>query len=159
MTISFIRPPRDDPPFCWLFESPSQKIGVHLSKGWCASIREEAPIYFVTEDKCIGLFILLDLNKAELRTFLSEAACNAPQYGESIRSLPISLMLKSIFRTSYSDYWPAKALDWLEDAPELLPAFVDELEYMVSHKVMSQALRHRARRMLRSVAPRELAPH
>jgi hypothetical protein len=40
-----------------------------------------------------------------------------------------------------------------------MPGFVDELEHMVNHKVMSQALRHRARKLLRSVAPGELAPH
>lgn len=95
--------------------------------------------------------ILLELKVSEFDAHLSEAARLAPEFGTSIQRFPLTMLIKHVFHSCYSDYWPEKAMDWLDEKPQLLPLFVDELEHMYRHKAMSQSLRHRARRMWRGV--------
>jgi hypothetical protein len=146
-------PPCLQPPYCWLFIRDEQLIGVHKNNGWCTQLRFKELITFDAEEKFVLMMILLELNPSEFAQHLSEACQSQPEYAHSIRKFPSTQLLKHVFHSSISDYWPQLALNWLNHQPHLLPLFYDELGHMAADKAMSQNLRHRARRMLRSSAP------
>lgn len=151
MNVFFIQPTFEAPSFCWLFECDDQKIGVHEARGWCTRLRDETPIFFTNEERCMLLMVLLELKASEFDAHLSNAARQAPEFAASIQQFPLTMLIKHVFHSCYSDYWPKKAMDWLDEKPQLLPLFANELEQMYTHKVISQSLRHRARSMWRSV--------
>jgi hypothetical protein len=151
MNVFLIQPTFEGSSLCWLFERDDQKIGVHKTEGWCTRLRDEKPIFFSNEERCMLIMILLELKVSEFDEHLGQAARLAPEFASSIQQFPLKMLIKHVFHSCYSDYWPEKAMNWLDEKPQLLPLFVDELEHMYTHKVMSQSLRHRARSMWRSV--------
>lgn len=144
-------PPTIQQPYCWLFARNEQKIGVHQTEGWCTQLRDEAPLFFDMEDKCVLILILLELEPAIFERYLGDASSAVPEYANSIKHFPLMKLLKHVFHQSVSDYWPAKALTWMDANPDLQPCLASELENMVGNKAMSQSLRHRARGMLRQL--------
>jgi len=151
MKAHFLQPPLPDQVFFWIFEKDERVIGVHKTLGWCTRLRSETPIYFDTESKCMVLLILLEIEFAEFKTHLDTVCEAAPEYAASIQRFPLALLLRHAFHSSVSDYWPDKAIDWLDANPEVQPLLLAELEHLVTNKAMSQSLRHRARRMFRNL--------
>ena len=144
-------PPTKEQAYCWLFARNQQKIGVHQSKGWCTQLRDESPVFFDTEDKCVLILILLELEPAAFERYLVDASSAVPEYANSIKRFPLMKLLKHAFNQSVSDYWPEKALLWMNAKPDLQRPLASELEHMMHNKAMSQSLRHRIRRMLREL--------
>lgn len=144
-------PPTVQQPYCWLFAHNEQKIGVHQTKGWCTQLRDDAPLFFDIEEKCVLMLILLELAPGEFDRYLADSRRTVPAYAESIACFPLTKLLKHTFHQSVSDYWPEKALNWLDARPDLQHEVLAELEHMVTNKAMSQSLRHRTRSMVRKL--------
>lgn len=142
-------PPTVEPPYCWLFARNEQKIGVHKTKGWCTQLRKETPLFFDIEEKCVLILILLELEPHDFDRYLASAGNLVPGFADSIEHFPLTYLLKHAFHASVSDYWPEKALTWLDTKPDVQHDLSAELENMLTNKAMSQSLRHRVRRMLR----------
>lgn len=135
--------------YCWLFQRNLRRIGVHRTDGWCTQIRDEKPIYFDREEKCVLLLILLELTMSEFNQCLANAKHEAPDYADSIQRFPLTMLLQHTLCSEMSDYWPARALDWIDACSDILPELKDALAYATGNKALSQSLRHRARRMWR----------
>ena len=147
MKIVFNEVAIESSPFCWLIEIGSHKLGVHQNNGWCMQL-DGRIILFDSEDKCVPLGPILEIELGELLNYLKRAADANPMYSDSIRKFPIELLLKHIFHTSFSGYWPEKALGWLDVEKNLQLAFKEELEKFASNKTMPQAARQKAQKML-----------
>jgi hypothetical protein len=74
----------------------------------------------------------------------------APALAKVVDSFPKETLLKHIFHTSYSSYWPERALEWLAADQDLWSKFRDELMMFATNKTMPQGARQRAQRMLRA---------
>jgi hypothetical protein len=108
---------------------------------------EERTIAVDSENKCMYLLPLLELDSVEFFEFLKHAQQRFPQVAESIKNFPKIWLLKHAFHNSVSAYWPERALNWLEKDAALRPFLKEELETFVVNKIMPQQARQRAKRM------------
>lgn len=140
----------DVPPYCWLLESDVRKLGVHRESGWCAQFADRC-VFFESEPSCVHLLPVLELDGNDFFALLSRSEILFPEYANSIRKFPKLLLIQHAFRHYSSDYWPGKAMTWLERDPGLQPLLVAELDEISGNKANSQQLRQRAKRMLRGL--------
>jgi len=138
-------------PYLWFMEIDSMKIGVNKNKGWCAQIKEGRLISFDSVESCMPLAPILEIEEKIFFRFLECIAFFKPDYSEAIYCFPKYLLIKYIFQTSFSGYWPERALEWLVSDENIQPLFQDELERLIGNKVMPQILRQRAKKMLRRI--------
>ena len=153
MKITFLALPIEAPPYFWLIEMGSRKLGVHKQKGWCMQLTDGRLILLDSEDRCMPLGPILEIEERKLFDFLEGAAASNPNYSESIRRFPKEFLLKHIFHTSVTGYWPERALVWLAADKTLQPLFKDELEKFIQNKVMPQGARQKAKKIVRSICP------
>lgn len=150
MKVCLIEPVLEDGSYFWLIELGGLLVGVHPRDGWCMRI-DERVIALNAESKFVPLGPLLELPEADFSAFLKRIATTAPACAKLVESFPKETLLKHIFHTSYSSYWPERALDWLSADQKLWPRFLDELRAFSTHKAMPQVARQRAQRMVREV--------
>lgn len=150
MEIRFLAPPMDVPPYCWLIEIGPRRLGVHEHNGWCMQV-DERIVFIDSEDRCMPLAPILELDERMFFDFLRDTEKLVPAYVESIRRFPKSLLIKHVFHTSFSGYWPEKALAWLIADKGIQPQFRDELARFIENKVMPQGARQMARRIVRGL--------
>lgn len=150
MKISFLAPPTVLSPYCWLIEMGSRKLGVHQKNGWCMQLEAQV-VFFDSEDMCVPLMPILEIDAQQFSDLLANAAIMNHTYSECIIAFPKELLIKHVFRTSCSDYWPERALSWLSFYKTIQSLFKTELEEFVLNKVMSQGVRQKAKKMLKEL--------
>ena len=149
MKARLIEPMLEEGSYCWLIDLGGRLVGVHAQTGWCVRV-EDRVIALDSESKFVPLGPVLDVPEADFAAFLKRAAVAAPAWSRLVQSFPKETLLKHVFHTSYSSYWPERALDWLAADQELWPLFRDELKAFSTNKVMPQSARQHAERMLRT---------
>lgn len=151
MKLTLIEPAIVDGPYCWLVDLNGPRVGVHAQAGWCVRTADRE-LRLDAEEKLVPLGPLLDLPAATFAAFLDRAAAAHPAHAEAIRAFPRQALLKHVFHTSFSSYWPERALAWMADDPASWPAFAEELTRFSENKAMPQGARQQAARMSRSAA-------
>jgi hypothetical protein len=111
----------------------------------------ERVIFFDSEDKCMLLMPILEIEAKKFFDFLKTVEIHASSYSDAVRRFPKELLLKHVFHTSCSGYWPEKALAWLFDDNTLQPLFEDELKKIIDNKVMPQGIRQKAKKLMNSL--------
>ncbi|MDO8312663.1 MAG: hypothetical protein Q7T25_12055 [Sideroxyarcus sp.] len=151
MNNIFLAPAIEEPPFLWLMEMGGRKVGVNQVDGWCMLL-DDHPIFFNSEERCALLAPVLEIDEEKFLEFLENSAISNPIYGEKIRDFPQTALLKHIFHSSYSGYWPEKALAWLAIDKVLQQNFKVELEDFMKNKIMPQRSRQIAKKMLNGLS-------
>ncbi|WLE58853.1 hypothetical protein GIY62_17360 [Burkholderia plantarii] len=149
MKARLIEPMLEDGQYCWLIELGERLVGVHAQTGWCMRV-DDRVIALDEESKFVPLGPVLDVPGVEFFAFLQRAAVAAPNWAELLLAFPKETLLKHVFHTSYSSYWPERALSWLIADQALWPRFGDELKAFSTNKVMPQGARQHAQKMLRT---------
>lgn len=150
MEITFLMPPLEASPYFWLIKIGTTRVGVHKFEGWCMQL-DGRTVILDSEDKCMPLAPILEIEAKKLFGFLKAAEAYAPDYAEVLHRFPKELLLKHVFHTSFSGYWPDRALAWLIDDSNLQPLFVDELRKFIDNKVMPQGARQRAAKIVKAI--------
>jgi len=150
MEITFLIPTQQASPYCWLMKIGSMKLGVHKDNGWCMQFDSQL-VFFDSEDKCMPLMPLLEIESKKIFDFLKIVEISASNYSEVVRRFPKELLIKYVFHTSCSGYWPEKALAWLVEDDALQPLFKDELIEFINNKVMPQGARQKAKKLIRTL--------
>lgn len=150
MKVRLIEPVLEEGSCCWLLELAGLLVGVNYKTGWCVRV-EERVIPLDAESKFMPLSPLLEVPEADFSAFLKRAAAAVPACSELVQAFPKQALLKHIFHSSYSSYWPERALDWLAADQELWSNFREELKVFSTNKEMPQRARQIAQRMLRSI--------
>lgn len=151
MNVRLLEPAIEEVSNCWLIDLGGRFVGVQAHAGWCVRI-EDRVMALDDESKFVPLGPLLEVAAAEFLAFLQRAALAKPAYGQQILGFPKEMLLKHIFHTSYSSYWPERALAWLAADRSLWPCFQEELLLFSQNKVMPQAARQHAKQMLKQRA-------
>jgi hypothetical protein len=151
MELKLLNPAVEDGPYCWLISLGGSYIGVHAEAGWCVCL-DDSVLVLDAESKFVPLGPLLEMQPAEFSAFMQRAAATNPGFAHQIDGFPLEMLLKHIFHTSYSSYWPERALAWLETDQALWSRLQDELETFSKNKVMSQRARQHAQKMLRAAS-------
>lgn len=146
MKIVFLAPAIEAPPYCWLFEIGLNRLGVHQHDGWCMKLGDRI-VFLDSEDKCVPLGPILEVEEKLFFNFLRDAEEEHPAYANSIDRFPKVMLLKHVFHTSFSGYWPEKALTWLKADPSVQNLFSEELENFVENKIMPQSVRQKAKKI------------
>lgn len=150
MKIAFLTPPIDASPYCWLVEIGPNKLGVHVNDGWCMQLGERL-IVLDSEGKCVPLEPILELEENAFFNFLEDVKKAFPAYAAAINHFPKVILLKHVFHTSFSGYWPERALTWLDADPGIQSLLQEELRMFAEKKTMPQGARQKARRILNHV--------
>ena len=151
MKLTLIEPAIVDGPYCWLIDLDGPRAGVHARAGWCVRTADRE-LTLDAEGKLVPLGPLLELPVATFTAFLERSAAAHPAHADAIRAFPRQALLKHVFHTSFSSYWPERALAWMADDPASWPVFADELKHFAENKAMPQGARQQAARMARSAA-------
>jgi len=151
MRVNFIEPALKEGHYCWLIDLGGRLVGVHAQTGWCVRI-DKRILALDAESNFVPLVPLLDAPEADFSAFLKKSAEATPALARQILAFPKKTLLKHVFNTSYSGYWPERAINWLAADEMLWPQFQKDLEAFSVNKVMPQTARQRARRMLRAIA-------
>lgn len=150
MNLRLIEPAVEEGSYCWLVELGPRRVGVHAQSGWCVRI-DDRVVVLDAECKLMPLEPLLDVPEAEFSAFLQRVAKAMPMRAQHVLTFPKEVLLKYVFHTAYSSYWPERALNWLAADQGLWPQFHDELKTFSTNKIMSQAARQQAKRLLRAI--------
>ncbi|MCW7537067.1 hypothetical protein OOT46_04275 [Aquabacterium sp. A7-Y] len=152
MELKMLDPAVEEGSYCWLISLGGSVIGVHVDNGWCVRINDGSILVLDVESKFVPLGPLLEMQPSEFSAFVQKAAATNPRFAHQISGFPRETLLKHIFHTSYSSYWPERALAWLETEQALWPRFQGELLTFSKNKVMSQRARQHAQKMLRATS-------
>ena len=151
MKLTLMEPALVDGPYCWLIDMDGLRVGVHAHEGWCVR-GASGELRLDAEAKLVPLGPLLELPAATFTAFLERAAQSHPVHANAIRAFPRLALLKHVFHTSFSGYWPERALAWMSDDPGSWPLLAEELTRFAQNKAMPQAARQQAQRMSRGTA-------
>jgi hypothetical protein len=144
--ITLLSPPIEESPYCWLAQSGRGKLGVKKDNGWCIQLGGRV-IFFNSEERCVPLVQMLEMEEQEFSTFLDDAISLKPDYAEAIRKFPKLLLLKHVFNSSFSGYWPERALEWISSDQQTQSLLNIELDKFSRNRVMPQRARQIAKRM------------
>jgi hypothetical protein len=147
MNTIFLVPPIEASPYLWLVKIGSNKLGVHQDAAWFMKMGDRL-LLLDSEEKCVPLEPILEVDVNLFFKFLQDVRKEVPSYADVIDQFPKVMLLKHVFHTAYSGYWPQMALNWLNADPGIQNLFQDELEIFAKNKVMPQAARQQARRIL-----------
>ena len=136
--------------YLWVAEIGRAKLGVHKVDGWCMLL-DNGVVLLNSEEHCMPLLPILEIDEREFFEFLQDVANSNKAYSEVIARFPKELLLKHVFHTSFSGYWPEKALVWLLDDKDIQSAFREELTQFAENSVMPQGARQRAKKILKAV--------
>jgi hypothetical protein len=125
----------------------NRKLGVHHDQGWCMQIDDKV-VCIDSEQNCVPLAPILEVEAASLWDFLMEASKMIPSHSAWIKKFPAEMLLKHIFNTSFSGYWPEKALAWVASDKNLQTALRANLEKFINNNVMPQAARQKAKKLV-----------
>lgn len=135
--------------YCWLVRLGELQLGVDTLGAWCMQRQNGDVFYFDFPGSYVPLEPILELEPSELSTFLQRAAANHPLFGKAILNFPMLALVKHTFDSAYSDYWPTRALAWINAEKHILPYLREELERFENNKVMSQSARQQAKNLLK----------
>lgn len=151
MSIELLIPSLLDSSYCWLIRDGGAKIGVHINNGWCIQLENAEVFFFAHPENCVPLEPLLDLEYLSFFSFLLKSASENHAFSNAILNFPKLELIRLVLNTTYSDYWPIRALAWLTTDRILIPELLTDLERFSKNKAMGQS----ARRLVKRLARRE----
>src|SRR5438445_6979561 len=113
MKTQMIFPPRVELQNTWLVNIGQIELGVGPTGEWCFRVGQRM-VTISKPDDTMPLLPLLETGRAVFYDHVSRGVQVRPELAEAVRSFPEVLLLKFAFESSVSDYWPLKAMDWLD---------------------------------------------
>jgi hypothetical protein len=150
MKARLIEPVLEQDAYRWLIDLGGRLIGVHAQAGWCVRV-DGVVIALEAENDFVPLVPLLEVPEEDFAALLRRIVATASAWSHRMQTFPKETLLKHVFHTSYSGYWPERALSWLAADRALWSQFRDELMAFSTNKSMPQTARQHAQRMLRAI--------
>jgi hypothetical protein len=151
MRAKLFIPPSFELPNVWLAGIGKVRLGVHLKDGWCIDIAGRTRALSEPED-VMPLLPLLEMSRAQFYEHVRHLAHTTPELAKATQSFPDVLLLRFAFESSVSDYWPHKALDWLDTDTALDPQIGDSLRALLGRPWATERLKQRAEQALKRAA-------
>jgi hypothetical protein len=145
MKINFLKPQANMSPI-WIVELGQVKLGVASRSNWQIELQGDVAELSKPEDMTL-LLPLLEENRNKIYEHLREVDIIRPDF-EVQSNFPEKMLLQCAFEFSVSDYWPLKALVWLDSVPELIDVFKVSLTDLQKRSWATQPMKHKIRLML-----------
>ncbi|WP_081488760.1 hypothetical protein [Cupriavidus basilensis] len=142
MKTQMIFPPLVELQNTWLVNIGQIKLGVGPTGEWCFRVGQRM-VTISKPDDTMPLLPLLEIGRTEFYDHVRRGVQVRPELAEAVRSFPEVLLLKFAFESSVSDYWPLKAMDWLDLNSDLVSELRGELRTLQSQGWVAQRLRQR----------------
>ncbi|WP_459204090.1 hypothetical protein ACQVRV_20925 (plasmid) [Ralstonia pseudosolanacearum] len=126
----------------WVAQIGQRRLGANLQGGWCIGVGELTIPLSKPEDM-MPLLPLLELNREKFYEHLHRVAEDHVEILGGAQSFPETLLLRFAFESSVSEYWPMKAIEWLEGVHKIEPDVRESLRLMLSKTLVTQRLRQR----------------
>jgi len=146
MNITLLDPPIFELPFTWLASIGNLRLGIRQRDEWCTDIRGKTTILSNPADM-MPLLPLLEIGKTAFYEHLSHVEQTYADLSNASQSFPAVFLLRFAFESSVSDYWPLKAIDWLDADGTIEPTLRESLRDMLSKPWLTQHLKHRVERV------------
>lgn len=143
MRVKLLIPPSFELPILWLAGIGIIRLGVHLRDGWCIDVEGRTKALSQQED-AMPLLPLLEIGRATFYEYLHRVAEIRNELADAIQSFPATFLLKFAFESSVSEYWPLKALDWVNAEAAVDPEIGESLQKLLSRPWVTQRLKQRA---------------
>ncbi|MHA6884530.1 hypothetical protein [Ralstonia pseudosolanacearum] len=124
----------------WVAQIGQMTLGANLQGGWCIGMGERTILLSKPEDM-MPLLPLLELNRERFYEHLHRVAEDHAELLGVMQSFPETLLLRFAFESSVSDYWPMKAIEWIETVHKIEPDVRESLRAMLSKTWVTQRLR------------------
>lgn len=139
------------PPLCveeklFMFASHDRMFGTSKTGSWLIETKESV-LAIDAEEKSIFALPLLEISEPDFSDHLALAATMFPEHRQAIDAFPRKQLLVRALEYDTSDYWPEKAITWIECSPEVYVSMAGLLHEVSTRASASQALRHRAMRL------------
>ncbi len=142
MKTQMIFPPRVEHQNTWLVNMGQIELGVGPRGEWCFRVGQRMQTISKPDDT-MPLLPLLETGRAAFYAHVCRSVQDSPELAEAACSFPEALLLKFAFESSVSDYWPLKAMDWLDLNSDLVSELRGALRALLSQGWVTQRLRQR----------------
>jgi hypothetical protein len=142
MKTQMVFPPRVELQNTWLVNIGQIELGVGSRGQWCFRVGQRMETISKPDDT-MPLLPLLETGRAAFYAHVSSSVQDRPELAEAARSFPEVLLLRFAFESSVSDYWPLKAMDWLDLNLDLVSELRGALRALLSQGWVTQRLRQR----------------
>lgn len=139
---------RDEASNIWILESDELALGVSSDSGWTLRLRGENFPLRQAKDM-VFLLPVLEMKRQLLHAHLRRVVEHSPDMASCLRDFPEALLLSCAFEMSVSDYWPLRAVEWLESAPHLVASLEGPLSALHSQLWATQMLKQKIRSILK----------
>lgn len=148
MRVKLRIPPPFELPMVWLVDIGNIRLGVHQQDGWCIDIEGRTKVLSKQED-VMPLLPLLEIGRVQFYEHLRRVAQTRIELADALQSFPAILLLKFALESSVSDYWPLKALDWIDAETTVDREIGESLQTLLSRPWVTQRLKQRAERVMK----------
>lgn len=128
----------------WIVEKDGVRLGLSHESGWVLRIRDQTRSIIEPQDLMFVL-PLLEAGRPTIYSHLHAIAQEHPDIGLRVLEFPEILLLRCAFETSVSDYWPLKAIEWLDSHPSMISKLRGELDDLLQHSWATQRLKHKVK--------------
>ncbi|WP_080727883.1 hypothetical protein [Ralstonia solanacearum] len=151
MRTQLLFPPLATLPVVWLALIGQVRLGFHVQDGWCIDVGGHATVLSKADDM-MPLLPLLEIGRVRFYDYLNNVGENRIELAGIVRSFPDALLVKFAFESSVSDYWPMKAMDWLDVSGRITTEICESMRAMLRKSWATQRLRHRAEAIIKRKA-------
>ncbi|MCL9845573.1 hypothetical protein [Ralstonia solanacearum] len=151
MRTQLLFPPLATLPVVWLAVIGQVRLVFHVQDGWCIEVGGHATVLSKADDT-MPLLPLLEVDRVQFYEHLHNVGKNSIEFAGIVQSFPGVLLLKFALESSVSDYWPMKAMGWLEVSGRIAPDIRESLRVMLSKSWATQRLRHRVEAIIKRKA-------
>ena len=146
--ISFFQDAIVQPPFSWVLELGQGKVqlGAQDQGGWAIKINETI-VSIQNKNDCTFILPILEAN----RKLFFDSLGKCPVALEQKNSFPEALLLSNAFSHRGSDYWAAKAIEWIDDDWREIPEMQKVFASVPTEKNWSQRVRHEFRKLKKKI--------
>ncbi|WP_143135913.1 hypothetical protein [Burkholderia ubonensis] len=134
----------------WVVNVGRVRVGVNSTGTWSIDLNENVRAVKSPEDAML-LLPILELGRAHFFDGLKRIAREFPDFENQVVAFPENLLIEFALDSSISEYWPSKALSWIEGAPALVSTFSSLMKGVIDKKWATQSVKHRIKRMINDV--------
>lgn len=142
MNVQLLLPPQTESSAIWLANIGQVKLGVDFQNGWRLFAGGHTT-GIVNPADTMPLLPLLETGRGRFYQHLQDVAQVQSSIASILLSFPEGLLVRFALESSVSDYWPLKALDWLDVQPTLYVEVSGSLTSLLDCAWATQRLRQR----------------
>ncbi|AJC21060.1 hypothetical protein [Pandoraea pulmonicola] len=150
MKVELLFPPLEEDSIFWFVKIGKLKIGIINKNVWCLGLGDvvRSPLDF---EDMMPLLPLLEVSRRGFIEYFERVGRLRPEIAGMIQTFPETLLLKFACEKSVSDYWPSRAIEWINAEPILAEKLSKSLFDLLKQGWLPQRLRQQVSEVVRRI--------